>query len=429
MFINQKQHDRVEHSRLSVLLPRETHWNYCHVGRQPFLFGNSSWPRTLEIKLEIHPGRLVYLETCSAHVRMLGFSSWSLHICLEIRSEFREIEVVLGLTLAKRLHIKGSQLEFESDFCFDISKLNLIQNSENHWSVITQQKKCQSKRVGFLLLKQLPFVKSAVNFCCSNLEEFLHQTKLKINGCFYIPLIYCVLGAICYLPPFMIPRNNHWQEMVLTRGFSFYCQALFVHVSLSAGTQEYNARSNRKFWCLYIHVQLYFNVHMYKPQMPLKISWSSNSSIKNVLLFDDLNESNTTRHSPFSYVILLIYLVPKIHSSESSVSWKKTTPNLWWFGVWPRPSDTTPACVWNVQLLPPQNHYCLAETSNGRTTMSRHRLQDTVSVRWGARWRFGGCLMIAAAGRQPIPIPFTTRLDPLEKVKDRKWTDVIIIPA
>lgn len=47
------------------------------------------------------------------------------------------------------------------------------------------------------------------------------------------------------------------------------------------------------------------------------------SRIKNVLLFDDLNESNTTRHSPFSYVVLLIYLVPKIHSSESSVSWKK----------------------------------------------------------------------------------------------------------
>lgn len=89
-----KQHDRVEHSRLSVLFPRETHWVYCRVGRQPFLFGNSSWPRTLEIKLEIHPVRLVYLEPCSAHVRMLGFSSWSLHICLEIRSEFHEIKVV-----------------------------------------------------------------------------------------------------------------------------------------------------------------------------------------------------------------------------------------------------------------------------------------------------------------------------------------------
>ena len=139
----------------------------------------------------------------------------------------------------------------------------------------------------------------------------------------YTTYILCSGGVICYLPPFMIPRNNHWQEMVLTRGFSFYCQALFVHVSLSAGTQEYNARSNRKFWCLYIHVQLYFNVHMYKPQMPLKISWSSNSSIKNVLLFDDLNESNTNTSLPFFIRHTPHILVPKIHSSESSVSWKK----------------------------------------------------------------------------------------------------------
>ena len=56
--------------------------------------------------------------------------------------------------MAKRLHIKGSQFELESDFRFDISKLNL-QNSENHWSSpITPKEKVVAK-----ILEQLDCIK------------------------------------------------------------------------------------------------------------------------------------------------------------------------------------------------------------------------------------------------------------------------------
>ena len=136
-------------------------------------------------------------------------------------------------------------MEFESDFCFDISKLNLSQNSENHWSVITQQKKCQSKRVGFLLLNQLPFVKSAVNFCCSNLNFCCSNLLIKRNSRSMVVFIYHLY--IVFWGGYMLPTTFYdTQKQPLTRnGFDKRLFLLLPGAFCSCQPLSWNSRIQR----------------------------------------------------------------------------------------------------------------------------------------------------------------------------------------
>ena len=81
--------------------------------------------------------------------------------------------------MAKRLRIKGSQFELESDFRFDISKLNL-QNSENHWSSpITPKEKVVAKileQLDCIELKRFSFHQEAFP---STARRFLFMSASK----------------------------------------------------------------------------------------------------------------------------------------------------------------------------------------------------------------------------------------------------------
>ena len=194
--------------------------------------------------------------------------------------------------MAKRLHIKGSQFEFESDFCFDIYfKAQSIQNSETHWSVITQQKKCQSKRVGFLLLKQLPSVKSAVNLCGSNLEEgFLASNE---SHGFDKRLFLLLPGAFCSCQPLS------WDSRIQ--------RTKQQEVLMSIYTLCTNLKCHSRFR---------------EVQIPLS---------RMCYFFDDLNESNMTRPSPCHSLHIFGAKNPLFRVSVSME--KTTTTNLWWFRV------------------------------------------------------------------------------------------------
>ena len=175
-------------------------------------------------------------------------------------------------------------------------------------------------------------------FCCSNncllskvlwisVAQTWRSSCIKRDSRSMVVFIYHLY--IVFWGGYMLPTTFYDnQKQPLTRnGFDKKLFLLLPGAFCSCQPLSWNSRIQRTkqqevLMSIYTCTAI-FQCTLYKPQMPLKISWSSNSSIKNVLLFDDLNESNTTRHSPFSYVILLIYLVPKIHSSESSVSWKK----------------------------------------------------------------------------------------------------------
>ena len=78
---------------------------------------------------------------------------------------------------------------------------------------------------------------------------------------------------------YMLPTTFYdTQKQPLTRnGFDKRLFLLLPGAFCSCQPLSWNSRIQRTkqqevLMSIYIHVQLYFNVHMYKPQMPLKIS-------------------------------------------------------------------------------------------------------------------------------------------------------------